>query len=508
VTNPTNSINPLQPVIRIFLLFLIHVSGYSQVDSVNVLKQKLTGISAADSAVILNNISKVYLSQKKNDSAGKYAVLAKNAAEDNKNAKQIADAYYNLAQIYIADGTYKAGKSWLMRSFEVAQKAGLAENVILTATALADLNALQGNYHAAYDFTKIQQNWKDSVKTERSPRYVPVNTKIETSPTVVKAVSSLSANQWTLLFMVLGVVMLAMIIYLLKNRKVLQFNQHQAKTGSKEMALRLMDERNEWERLLADEQEKGRLAISSLQKEKDEAEELFKAQRLVNIKINEEVVFPAVTPLPTEESGSPVAPAVTPGVSDPLVAKEIETVTTLPVAEPYDIWVEGLQTTFAKDKISVNWNITGNASGTWALQKSADGQTFLTIATETFNTEEADFFNANDAKPCTGTNYYRVVLFPGKEEVFSNISAVFVPIKGQPEFASFPNPVKETLVVVPSGAGGLVEISIFDTMGKRTCYEKGPSKPTTISVAHFPAGTYTLQVKSGGKKLLRKLEKV
>jgi SdrD B-like domain/Secretion system C-terminal sorting domain len=167
-------------------------------------------------------------------------------------------------------------------------------------------------------------------------------------------------------------------------------------------------------------------------------------------------------------------------------------------------------TAIKKNSIAeLNWKVEAEtALSGYAVERSADGRNFVTIAT--LAATGASNYRSTDAQPLKGLNYYRlkIVNLDGSIE-YSEVRIVVFGSKGT--ISVFPNPsVDRVNILLPeSWQGKAVTIDIMDQLGRVVIKISGTQagQVETINVSKLPAAAYLLRmINSEGKQEVRKIQ--
>ena len=147
--------------------------------------------------------------------------------------------------------------------------------------------------------------------------------------------------------------------------------------------------------------------------------------------------------------------------------------------------------------------------GTYAIERSTDGQNWTGIGTQAIHQAAADAGNSfPDTHPVTGKDYYRIVLqTPGVADQYSGIRVVETG-SNPPVFAITPNPVRNTLYIQYSATLPEERVEIYDAAGRMV--SSNPLTPglTTVSLSSLASGVYIARIKgSDGQVYTQKLVK-
>lgn len=154
-------------------------------------------------------------------------------------------------------------------------------------------------------------------------------------------------------------------------------------------------------------------------------------------------------------------------------------------------------------KVSLEKNIKN-----YALQRSGNGSEFQTIYTEKIwkPSDVEKTYHYTDTQPLEGANYYRLQIndLDGKSDLSQIVLLYFK--HGLESVSIYPNPATQTLNVQYISSTE-AQLRIMDISGKvlySQNLEQG-NNTSSISIAHFAAGTYMLQLisENGMNKSIR-----
>lgn len=157
----------------------------------------------------------------------------------------------------------------------------------------------------------------------------------------------------------------------------------------------------------------------------------------------------------------------------------------------------------------LNWE-TENEINTkhFEIERSIDGVHFSKIASELALGRGSNNYNTTDAKPQTGSNYYRLKMVDKDGKfIYSSILLAKVSAEDKFKFVMYPNPVKDVLIIAPTGMAFPVQINIYNQKGQKVIAKQISRSATILPVGHLSKGMYIVQVISNGvvevKKLIR-----
>jgi hypothetical protein len=141
-------------------------------------------------------------------------------------------------------------------------------------------------------------------------------------------------------------------------------------------------------------------------------------------------------------------------------------------------------------------------TGSFAVQRSADGVQFSTIGTvlATGNDGLAQSYSYIDNAPLAGINYYRLMMTDGPGNIsYSPIDILDFTLKPG-SIALYPVPASDVLHFSAPGISGGGNILLFSTSGQMVAsYQLSLVDGASVSISHLPAGVYFAQIKLGGQ---------
>ena len=158
-------------------------------------------------------------------------------------------------------------------------------------------------------------------------------------------------------------------------------------------------------------------------------------------------------------------------------------------------------------KAQLSWQtLTETNNAGFELQRSADGRNFTGIAqiaskASGGNSTAAITYNAEDVKPFSGANYYRLKQTDkdGKTSYSNTVYLKGAAVSTLTLSAVYPNPTRDVLkAAVQAPAAQNIEFVITDMMGKTISRQAATvvsgDNTISINVAALPAGSYLLKV--------------
>ncbi len=171
-----------------------------------------------------------------------------------------------------------------------------------------------------------------------------------------------------------------------------------------------------------------------------------------------------------------------------------------------------------KGKVSqLQWEATGEKNlVNYIVERSTDGRNFHAVGftkPKSFNATEKVAYDFVDDQPEMGINYYRLLSKGyGKDEKYSKVISLDfgLGLSGR----VYPNPLDGELSIdldIESNAG-IVDVSIFDVVGKQILSKKIESSDRrinmTLPTAELPPGIYIVKVKVGTFNWERQITKM
>ena len=157
------------------------------------------------------------------------------------------------------------------------------------------------------------------------------------------------------------------------------------------------------------------------------------------------------------------------------------------------------------DAALLKWTIGPDfGAGSFAVQRSADGVQFSTIATmdATGNDGISDSYSYTDNSPLSGVNYYRLLLTDGLGNVSYSAIDLLSFSSTSRSVTLYPVPATDVLHISAPGISGGGTILLFSVSGQllanlQVSLVDGASLP----VSSLPRGSYFAQVKVGGQSI-------
>ena len=160
------------------------------------------------------------------------------------------------------------------------------------------------------------------------------------------------------------------------------------------------------------------------------------------------------------------------------------------------------------NKHALNWKVNCTSTSViFEIQRSGDGQQFITIASLTANQLRCNQpFDNVDEHPLSGMNYYRIkIIDPADRSYFSNTIPLMLKTKGFEILNISPNPVtKENAVVkINTGEKSQINIRISDFTGRILVNQTANLLPginlVTLNTQSLTTGAYQVTIYSANE---------
>ena len=148
-----------------------------------------------------------------------------------------------------------------------------------------------------------------------------------------------------------------------------------------------------------------------------------------------------------------------------------------------------LSTRLNSGKVQLTWKPITNSIN-YSIQRSIDGVTWTTIATQTSNSSSTRM-TFDDESPRTGKNYYRIRVTVGTTNMYSAIR--LVDLSSNDASVIWPNPVINKLFIQSHNKGA--SVTLMDATGRRIRNEKFENGFALLDFSPLPAGKYIVTVK-------------
>ena len=146
----------------------------------------------------------------------------------------------------------------------------------------------------------------------------------------------------------------------------------------------------------------------------------------------------------------------------------------------------------------LNWTTTNEVNASlFEIERSSDGTNFGRIAVVHATGRGNNQYEGFDTQPQAGNNYYRLKMIDKDGKFVYSAVLLIRSGNGKMRFVLYPNPVKDQLILSPSGVTGVVDINIYNQQGQQVFGRHIAAASATISLAHLPKGIYTVQLISG-----------
>ena len=152
----------------------------------------------------------------------------------------------------------------------------------------------------------------------------------------------------------------------------------------------------------------------------------------------------------------------------------------------------------------LKWTMGPNfGQGTFAIQRSSDGQQYNTIGTvnATGSDAVAQSYSFVDPSPLAGANYYRLLITGGQGDIhYSPITSVSFNTASR-AITLYPNPTKGNLHISAPGISGGGNVVIVSAIGQTLAsYPVASLDGANLPIGNLPAGSYFAQIKSADKQ--------
>lgn len=159
---------------------------------------------------------------------------------------------------------------------------------------------------------------------------------------------------------------------------------------------------------------------------------------------------------------------------------------------------------YRDEQVSLQWTAECTDPNTsFTIQHSSDGKMFTDlqqlIATSTSSTQ----YHFDDTAPCTGKNFYRLLISESGQTIHSNIILVRNTKPGLVLHQLYPNPANQPMLVAEisstqdiSGTVSIINISGLCLLSRETRFRKG-NMQLWLPVENLPEGQYILNIRYG-----------
>ena len=155
-----------------------------------------------------------------------------------------------------------------------------------------------------------------------------------------------------------------------------------------------------------------------------------------------------------------------------------------------------------ENNVNLNWNSSNEVNLlSYNVERSFDNKTFETI--QSVKATRSNSYNAIDAKPMNGINYYRLKMIDNNGKFsYSSVQSVYFSIKGSVGFSFYPNPAKDNInVALETIASKTASIELIDNLGRTvksiTITNQNSNSNISINTANMNKGVYFLVLKDG-----------
>lgn len=483
----------------LLFILLLPILVFSQNPAIDSLRNTLAK-TTQDTVKIntLNVLSEELIHINQYDSAFRYATSSKELAEKIGFNQGSANAYQNLVVYFLHQTNYESAKNFLLKSLAISLQTNNREAIANTYLSLYNVNEKQLNYLPALDNYKKHIVYRDSLANEKKQAEAALTAIVFeankkkafaiNNATILSSVKEQKKEFIITAGIVTSLLVLALTALLVSIGRIKKANTSILSTNEAT--------------ILALEN-----SISSLKKEKEEAEALQK-KREDDLEAQAAVRMPAIDPFTLKTEATNKAETVTDPSS---VYSTLDNNTTTKNPIPFTVTPQFVSfTTHLLDgKITLNWS-TANEVGIayFEVDKSIDNQQFITIETIAnigFNDNNYQTF---DLYPLPGSNYFRINMVDKQGEIVYSQTATVQSTKNVLlDLVRYPNPVKDVMMVTAVGGKSKVAVTIFDKIGKKIFNMEVPPTSTPVYLTNIEPGHYTLQMKSEGKLVVQKLVK-
>ena len=155
-----------------------------------------------------------------------------------------------------------------------------------------------------------------------------------------------------------------------------------------------------------------------------------------------------------------------------------------------------------ENNIVLNWSSNNevNFNG-YDVQRSFDSKTFETI--QSVKATQSSNYNAIDAKPMNGINYYRLKMIDNNGKfTYSSVQSVYFSEKGTVGFSFYPNPSKNNInVALETITNKSASLELTDNLGRViksvAISNQNSNSNISINTANLNKGVYFLVLKDG-----------
>jgi hypothetical protein len=155
-----------------------------------------------------------------------------------------------------------------------------------------------------------------------------------------------------------------------------------------------------------------------------------------------------------------------------------------------------------ENKVNLNWNSSNEINLlAYDIERSFDNKTFETI--QSVKATQSNNYNAMDAKPMNGTNYYRLKLIDNNGKYsYSSVQSVYFSVKGTVGFSCYPNPSKNNInVALETITSKAASIELTDNLGRVVksivISNQNSNSNVSINTTNLNKGAYFLVLKDG-----------
>lgn len=190
-------------------------------------------------ADINNNIANIYSEKKMYEKAKKaYREALKTYIHEKNEASELY-IYYNLAEVLRKEELYDSSLYYLDLCLNLSLKSGNFSNIRFSYSGLKETHEKMGNYQKALHFSELSHTYEDSIINSKNDQYiaqleVEYQKKID-QRTIANQSRKIDAQtrQTYAAFIAMGVLVLALILFFLYNRRIRTLNRRLAVTNHK-----------------------------------------------------------------------------------------------------------------------------------------------------------------------------------------------------------------------------------------------------------------------------------
>lgn len=157
-------------------------------------------------------------------------------------------------------------------------------------------------------------------------------------------------------------------------------------------------------------------------------------------------------------------------------------------------------------KAMIQWQTINSDAVNYTVEKSTNGIDFTEL-NNVVSKGSSQTYNAKDAAPVNGINFYRIKQTNAAGEAsYSSIAKVL--FESAEQVMLYPNPAKDFVNIRFNAAGKTVLINVFNSAGRSVkMFSATAAENIQLNVSNFAAGTYLLHISDGEKTITAKLIK-